>query len=257
MEEEYRRQLQNFNVVKSRGFLRNSADKLVRIERTYLGTFQTLAIVWAPAAWLVRRRLRSPRILLGAFLFCLAGLLGETWLNPHYPAPMMSLIFALVILGLRQINIFPRKLARAESRRLQPAPSRPMRAAFLRRWLSPYWLARAIPACVFLAFLNGLIGDVRKGQPAGGIERASILNRAELAAGKHLLIVRYAPGHNTHHEWVYNGADIDSAKVVWAREMADPLRRQELFDYFKDRQVWLVEPDAGQPRISPYQPPHP
>ena len=52
-------------------------------------------------------------------------------------------------------------------------------------------------------------------------------------------------------EWVYNAADIDSAKVVWARDMTPALNR-ELIGYFKDRRMWLVEPDCDPPKVSNY-----
>ena len=37
---------------------------------------------------------------------------------------------------------------------------------------------------------------------------------------------------------VYNGAEIDDAKVIWAREL-DPEQNGKLFAYFKDSKIWL------------------
>jgi hypothetical protein len=68
---------------------------------------------------------------------------------------------------------------------------------------------------------------------------------------KDLVIVRYSTDHNYHHEWVYNDADIDSAPVVWAREM-DQEQMTRLIDYFRDRRVWLLEADKETPRPVPY-----
>jgi hypothetical protein len=50
---------------------------------------------------------------------------------------------------------------------------------------------------------------------------------------------------------VYNKADIDGAKVVWVREI-ELEHNRKLLDYFKDRHVWLLEPDAEPPILQPY-----
>jgi hypothetical protein len=52
-------------------------------------------------------------------------------------------------------------------------------------------------------------------------------------------------------EWVYNAPDIDHSKVIWARDMGvdENLR---LIQYYEDRTVWLVEPDANPVRVAPY-----
>ena len=81
--------------------------------------------------------------------------------------------------------------------------------------------------------------------------RARILHSLENTPGQHLIIVRYAPSHLPDPEWVYNAADIDASKVVWARDM-DEQNNQELLQYFKNRTVWLLEPDESPPKLSPY-----
>jgi hypothetical protein len=50
---------------------------------------------------------------------------------------------------------------------------------------------------------------------------------------------------------VYNEANIDGAKIVWAREM-DSGQNRKLVEYFKDRQVWLVEVNESPPALTRY-----
>jgi len=69
--------------------------------------------------------------------------------------------------------------------------------------------------------------------------------------GSRFIIVRYAAEHNPLDEPVYNVADIDGPKVVWASEM-DSGDDLELFHYYPDRKVWLAEPDAQPASVSPY-----
>jgi hypothetical protein len=85
----------------------------------------------------------------------------------------------------------------------------------------------------------------------GNLERARIARQLEEAPGRHLVMVRYSAAHQPYTEWVYNRADIDAAKVVWAREMDEP-RNRALMQYFSSRQVWLLEPDEASPQVKPY-----
>jgi hypothetical protein len=87
-----------------------------------------------------------------------------------------------------------------------------------------------------------------------GLPRARIQQELEHYPGPQLAIVRYAPTHDPLSvEWVYNAADIDAAKVVWAREMQS-VQNRELIKYFNNRKVWLVEPDSTPVKVSPYVP---
>ncbi len=66
------------------------------------------------------------------------------------------------------------------------------------------------------------------------------------------MIVRYKRAHPPFEEWVYNGADIDHSKVIWAREMS-PSENAELLGRFSRRCAWLLEGDEIPPRLSPYK----
>jgi hypothetical protein len=86
----------------------------------------------------------------------------------------------------------------------------------------------------------------------GDVSRAAIIKKLEHSPGKHLVMVRYDnEDHNIHDEWVYNGAEIDGAKVLWAREL-DVEQNARLFAYFQDRKIWLTTPDTDNTYLEPY-----
>ncbi len=79
--------------------------------------------------------------------------------------------------------------------------------------------------------------------------------RAQLAAmpGKMLVFVRYfRPQHLFQDEWVYNQADIDGARIVWARDLG-PEENEKLIRYYPDRKAWLLEPEFRPPRLRKYR----
>jgi hypothetical protein len=71
--------------------------------------------------------------------------------------------------------------------------------------------------------------------------------------GKLLVFVRYWPQHIFQDEWVYNEADIDRARIVWARDLG-ATEDEKLRRYYPDRTVWLLEPDARPPQLTRYVP---
>jgi hypothetical protein len=92
---------------------------------------------------------------------------------------------------------------------------------------------------------------------AGGVrleDRVALIKKLEALPGKHLVIVRYAADHNVHDEWVYNAADIDGSKIVWAREL-DREQNQKLLEYYKDRAAWTIEADRLSSPQQHYSPP--
>jgi hypothetical protein len=183
-------------------------------------------VVALAAPWILRdRRMRFP---VAQFVFCFAGFLLVAWFLPHYAAPLTATTFALILQGLRHFRHW-----RFYGRRFGAHLSRAVVVSAL--FLSPFHN-------YFVALLPAMENRQRI---------------AELAAsmpGTELIVVRCSSDHDPMQEWVYNAADIDHAKVVWAREIPGvPL--QPLLNYFHDRHVWIVEPDDDPPRLLPYAAP--
>jgi hypothetical protein len=211
------------------GFMKQSTAKVAWFWRFFLGPVLTVPLLALPWAWR-DRRIRFPLLALAAFLL---GLAVETWFRPHYFAAATGLLYVVLLQCMRHL-----RLSRWRGKLLGPS------------------LVRAIPLICFAIVVirvtaiqaHAVIEDP---WPRGNIPRATILHSLENTPGQHLIIVRYGPSHQPGHEWVYNAADIDTSKVVWARDM-DEQDNQELLQYFKNRHVWLLEPDQSPPRISPY-----
>ena len=84
--------------------------------------------------------------------------------------------------------------------------------------------------------------------PRGNLDRARLLAQLSQLPGMHLVLVRYGGHHDVDHEWVWNEASIDDAKVVWARDMGEQ-QNQELLQYFNTRHAWQVNGDDSPPRV--------
>lgn len=192
---------------------------------------------------MIRRVLLDRRLhfLILCVLVLMAGQLVETFFFPHYLAPFTAAFYAIGLQAMRHL-------------RLWSPSNQPVGMALVRL---------TITLCVVLAglrlyaeplhlYLSPEYANEWYGRPLeSGAERAKIAAYLAKQPEKALVIVRYATDHNSLDEWVYNDADIDGAKVIWAREM-DQAENLELIHYYKDRTVWLVRPDTKPAKISLY-----
>lgn len=177
------------------------------------------------------RRMRLPAI---ALVMCLAGVFLVIWSAPHYAAPVTCVLVLLLVQAIRHL-------------RLMRVARRPIGLAL--SWAAVCLLTLDVGAAAAKHRCDPLEWTC-KGDPSRQVVEDKLSN----TPGKHLILVRYAKNHNIHDEWVYNGADIDGAKVLWARELGGE-QDEKLFAYFKDRRIWLVEPDVDNTKIKPYSPP--
>ncbi|HLK69879.1 MAG TPA: hypothetical protein VKU19_40895 [Bryobacteraceae bacterium] len=82
--------------------------------------------------------------------------------------------------------------------------------------------------------------------------RILVARELDRIPGKLLVLVRYTPQHMFQDEWVYNLADLNTARVVWARDLG-PEEDEKLLRIYPDRTTILLEPDARPPQLSRYE----
>jgi hypothetical protein len=102
-----------------------------------------------------------------------------------------------------------------------------------------------------MAFAGYYVHGERTSDKWTGAKRA-IREQLLGTPGQDLVFVRYDTGHSPHEEWVYNGADIDTRPIVWARELG-PQADAGIRRYFQGRKAWVVLVDAHPPRLVPWQ----
>jgi hypothetical protein len=195
-------------------FLRSLAAPAFDAWRLYLGPSLSVPLLLA-LPWIWRSRRIRPILLI--LTGCLAVNATETWIIQHYLAPELPLLWIVVIESMIIV------------------------ATKWRIW------GRSIVAASIISCALGHPG-VSLANVALNIHHDRSWPRSQIAAtlaatpGKHLVLVKYLPGHDVTAEWVYNEPDIDSSRIAWARDLG-PERNARCLDYFRGRRIW--EADVG------------
>ena len=207
------------------GYLQRGTHKFLEWWKFYLGPLLTVPLFALP--WTIRqRKMRLPLAICAAMI---AAFAVQTWTLPHYFSPAAGALYILLTQGIRHM--------------------------YARRGIVKD-AALAIPllACAMIVIRVTAVAthtQIEPAWPRGNLERAAILRQLRGMPGEQLVLVRYGPDHDVNREWVWNRASIDSAKVVWARDMGDA-QNQELLSYFKSRRAWQLDSDNPSPKLQPY-----
>jgi hypothetical protein len=168
-----------------------------------------------------------------------AGMLLPVIFLQHYAAPLTAVVYAFVLSTMRYIRplFFGAKpvglgVTRAIVlcsvllvfvRILAPICGIPLTRPKLTTWASENYNFSERPAAAFP--LNRL----------HGLQLVFVKNRTD----------------QSEFDWVYNAADIDASKIVWARDLG-ATKNQELIDYYSNRKVWIIDPKDTPPKLMPY-----
>jgi hypothetical protein len=193
---------------------------LLLVVRFFIGWPLALCLlVVVPALW------RDP-IARRALLLGLAGYIGpalDTRVWPHYAAAEAVLFYIVAASGLRA-----------------------MRNAWVGvdgAYLTWGALGIFVLPTALLLFTPGNRYLPGSQEFLTAAKHVTIDQRLAKLPGEHLVLVRYGPRHQIYEELVYNRADIDGSKVVWARSLGAE-KDAEFIRHYPHREIWMVEDDA-------------
>lgn len=210
-----------------RGWTVSVGGKIFHTWNFYLGPL--LAAPFIAGLW----RSRRDAFVLGGIALFGAGYALETWNFPHYTAPLLPLLWIVLLrgfAGLRETGRRGRLLCQT--------------------------LPMALTALLLLPLSATLTGlphmDINAHSRACCITndsnlRKDVLMQLRALPGLDLVVVKDGPHNPLHFEMVYNEANIDLAPVVWAHQLSDQ-KEAALRAYFSERQHWRFEwrPDVPQ-----------
>ena len=217
------------------GFVSRSAIRLKDTTYFFLQISLLAPVLLLPVV-LRDRWIRAAAVWLGIVLI---GLTLASWYQLHYAAPVAGLFILVYFSCLRLCRRF--RLGRVDVGLY-------FVLLILAAWTASQLAKLGIPAARALA--TGATPEWMRWAK----RRADLEQQLRTAPGKDLVVVRYGPNHDFHHEWVHNAADIDRSLVVWAHDLG-AAKNASLFRYFQDRRIWVLEVDDpdGPEKLTEYR----
>jgi hypothetical protein len=147
----------------------------------------------------------------------LAGM-ATPWEWPHYCAPVVPFVLLILLASWIEVWRLTRNAPRARILLLIGIVA-----------VQIYWTASVVSK------------QNNKSERIYASKRAELTQQLEESPGRDLVVIRYSVPATD--QWVYNTANIDSAEIVWAREISDEAR-EELIRHFSGRKIWLLDTNA-------------
>ena len=209
------------------------------IWRFYFGPALSVPLMMLPLLW----RKGRMRLLFAAGGLTVVATLIEVGSSPHYAAAATGCFLAIIVAGFRRLCARP--------------------------WGVRYAIAAPIILLLIIGVRIGLeqvhlpfTQRANSGSwccvPPGNPAKSQILATLDRIGGRHLVLVKPKTDPDNVFQWIYNDADIDASKVVWARDMG-PQENAELLHYFRDRTIWMLDVNVKPARMvrwSSHEPSH-
>lgn len=219
---------------------------LVTIVKVWTAVIFFAGYALLPPLIMLRRVLhdRRTRFLVQSVLVLMAGMLIMIYMIPHYLAPFTIAFYAIGLQAMRHLRVW-----RPEDK--------PVGTALVR-------------LCVLLCFVLGGLrafsaplhlpvaewpasnwSTLWYGPDVYGTDRAHVVSELESHPGPQLALVRTSPNRNVLDQWIYNGADLNTARVLWAYDMG-AAQNAELMRQYPGRTAWIIDLATEPATVTPY-----
>ncbi len=196
--------------------------------RFFLGPVLTIPLL------MIRRVWRRRRMLIVGLAGAVFAVLLEGAASPHYLAPAAAVIVAIIVACCRHLT----------AKRIPIVPLAAMTMVLV--------LALRIGAQnLGLPYTQALNFQSWCCKVQGNMNKARITRELESVPGRHLVFVKTKTDEMNLLQWIYNAADIDASRIVWARDLGAE-RDAALAAYFHGRQVWMVDPNPEPACLTKY-----
>jgi hypothetical protein len=196
--------------------------------RFFLGPILSVPLVMLGRVW------RRHRVLFAGLGGGALAILMEGAASPHYLAPATAALVMLIVECTRHLHA-----ARIGIVRLLPAAM--VMVLILRIWTQQ----AGLPYTQKLNYQSWCC------VVEGNRNKARVSSLLDGIPGEHLVLVKAKTSEYNLLQWIYNSADIDTQKVVWARDLG-AVKNAALISYFKGRMVWIVDPNVETAELEQY-----
>jgi hypothetical protein len=201
-------------------FLQFLTFRIQEYWRFFLGPVLSVPLLMLARVWRGRKML-----LIGASGGLFAVLI-EGGASPHYLAPAAAVLIAIIVECCRHlrasrvyiVNFLPMAMALVLTLRIA---AQSLGMPYTQKLNFQSWCCRV----------------------EGNHNKARIAAALDLIPDDHLVFVREKTDEYNLLQWIYNDADIDRSRIVWARDLG-PERDAELVRYYSERKVWMVDPNV-------------
>jgi hypothetical protein len=179
---------------------------------------------------------RRRKVLFAGLAGACAAILMEGAASPHYLAPAAAVLIAILVECCRHL----------QAARIRILPLLPAVMVLV--------LALRIGAeQTGLPYTQKLNFQTWCCRVEGNRNKPRIMAELAKTPGNHLVFVKAKTDPHNFYQWIYNGADLDGSRFVWARDLGDAENAQ-LAASMAGRRGWMVDPNVEPATLAAYDP---